>query len=334
MSFKKILVTLLIIMSLPSALAQEPDYKVLGDLILKSVVQNDTALFKSLIIPEEAVWENFKNIYGSEWSKEEERRAYADLPTNYRNTVEKDFMTKFNIMARKVELFGLNFDTMSYEVLDENDHYDEQMGVKRIFGTMDHPKFKYFSFGMISYKDKSYLVDSRVDISEINKYSERNFLNNVVMTADKEGGLQSIGKLKIASDKKDSEVFQCIIDNLILFGVEDTHVSTNDDLPSYIKGSWQFPYRINDVETYVGMVSFDFEYSIHNSELAYRYHNYKHLKDGSRFESLGEMPYKYNERVSKVFEQSNYYEMLYDTRINVKTAIKYLKQATDKCINN
>lgn len=334
MNYRNLAVALLIFISFQVALAQQRNYEVLGNLILKSVVEKDVKLFKSLIIPEEAVWENFKKIYGAEWSKEEEQQAYLSLPENYRTTVEKDFMLKYNIMASKVELFDLDFDSMTYEVLNEQDRYDREMGVKRIFATIDHPKFKYFSFGMISYKDKDYLVDSRVDITEVNKYSERNFLNNVVMMANSNGELQSVGKFKIASNKADAEVFQCIIDNLILFGVDDTYVSKDQSKPSFIKGSWQFPYRINDVETYVGMVSFDFEYTLHQGELAYKFDNYQHTRDGSGFRSLGLIPYKYDDRVAKVFEQNDFYEILYDTRVNVKTAIKYLKQATDRCINN
>lgn len=334
MNLKNSLAILFIFVLCYYASAQERHYETLGNSILKAVVENDEALFKTLIIPEEAVWENLKKMYASKWSKEEQRQARQSLPENYRNTVDKDFMIKFNLMASKVEFFDLNLDSISYEILNEQDSYDKQIGVQRIFGTIDHPKFKYFSFGMISYKDKYYLVDSRVDISEVNKYSDRNFINNVVMSANKTGGLQSIGKFKIATDKTDSEMFQCIIDNLILFGVKQKHVSTDDALPSFIKGRWQFPYRINDVETYVGMVSFDFEYSLHHGVLAYKFDNYKHIKDGSGFESLGLMPYKYDKRVSEVFEQNDYYEMLYDTRVNVKSAIKFLKQATDKCINN
>lgn len=334
MNFKNLLVILLVSVCSCISFAQERNYEALGNLILKSVVENDEALFKTLIIPEEAVWENLKKIYASEWSKEEKRQAFMNLPENYRNTVEKDFMIKFNMMASKVEFFNLNLDSIDYELLNEQDSYDKQIGVQRIFGTIDHPKFKYFSFGMIGYKDKYYLVDSRVDISEVNKYSERNFLNNVIMSANEEGGLQSVGKFTIASEKKDADVFQCIFDNLILFGVEETHVSTDDNLPSYIKGRWQFPYRINDVETYVGTVSFDFEYTLQHGVLAYKYDNYKHIKDGSSYESLGLMPFKYDKRVSVVFEQNDYYEMLYDTRVNVKSAIKFLKQAADKCINN
>lgn len=334
MNFKNFLVAFFVYLSFSSVMAQKTDYEVLGNSILVSVVNNDIALFKSLIIPEEVVWENLKKVYGDRWSKEEEEQALKKLSNDYKNTVEKDFLVKFNMMVSKVELFDLKFKDVSYEVLREYDRYDKQMGIQRIFGTINHPKFKYFSFGMIRHNDKFYLVDPRVDISEVNKYSERIFLNSVVMSENDNGGLQSRGRCSISSNKSDSEVFQCLIDNLTLYGVTQTFISPNESSPSYLKGTWQFPYRITEADTYIGLISFNFEYTLFEGELTYKFDSYKHFKDGSDFESLGIMPFKYNKQVSKVFEQNDYYEILYDTQLNVKSAIKQLKQAADKCLTN
>nr|WP_321234235.1 hypothetical protein [uncultured Psychroserpens sp.] len=331
MDIKSVLFSTLFLILSFSVKAQERTYEKLGNLILESVKKNDASLFKSLIIPEEAVWENFKKMYASEWTKEEEQQAFLDLPKNYKESVESDFMAKFLIMVTKAETFKLSFDSMAYEIVDDNDRFDKEMGVVRIYGTIGHPKFKYFSFGMINYKDKYYLVDTRVDISEVNKYSERNFLNNVILSENADGAIQSVGSLRLASHKSDSELFQCVVDNLILFGVEEIYVSEVIGSPSFIKGQWQFPYRINNSEDYIGTISYNFEYSLDNGVLTYTYSNYMHEKDNSKYKSLGILPLEYSASISKVFTQNEYYELLYDTEINLKLAIKRLKQSVDKC---
>ncbi|MCK8479877.1 hypothetical protein [Psychroserpens algicola] len=331
MNLKKILFSILIVMSFLSVSSQEKTHEKLGNLILKSVRNNDADLFKTLIIPEAAVWENLKKLYASEWTKEQEQQAFLDLSDNYRQTIENDFMTKFSKMVSKTKLFDLDFNSVSYEVLNEHDAFDKTIGVVRIFGTIEHQKFKYFSFGMIEYQNQFYLVDPRVDISEVNKYSERDFLNSVVLSADDVGKIQSVGSLRINSQKSDAIMFQCIIDNLILFGVEEQYISKEPSKASYLKGEWQFPYRINDTENYIGTVSFNFEYTLEKGILTYMYYNYRHDTDDSDYKSLGLLPFEYNDFVAQVFTQNEYYEMLYDTEINVKLAIKRLNQIVDKC---
>lgn len=331
MNFRYILLLIAVCLLPFSVISQEKSYERLGNLILESVRTSDTLLFKSLIIPEKAVWENFKKIYASKWTKEEAQQAQLDLPENYKKTVENDFMLKFSRMIAKAKQFNLNFNSVAFELSNENDRFDRQMGIVRVFGIIDHPKFKYFSFGMITYKGNYYLVDPRVDISEVNKFSERNFLNTVVMSSNSKGELQSVGTIKIASKKSDSEVFQCITNSLTLFGVEDTHISDNNVSPSYIKGSWQFPYRINDSEDYIGIISYDFEYTLLKGVLTYHYSNYVHDKDDSDYEAIGVLSLKYNDTIARVFSQNEFYEMLYDTELNLKLAIKRLKQSTEVC---
>ncbi|WP_460218683.1 hypothetical protein [Psychroserpens sp. MEBiC05023] len=331
MNFKSFLLFTVISFVSYAGLTQEKPYVALGNAILKSVETNDATLFKSLIIPEDAVWLNLKKMYASEWTKEEEKQVYLELPENYKSTVENDFMTKFSLMVTKTQTFKLNFDTVEYELLDDYNRFDKELGVVRVFGTVNHSKFKYFSFGMIGYKNKYYIVDPRVDITEVNKYSERDFLNNVTLSADVNGNLESMGSMSIQSSKNDAEVFQCLIDDLMLYGIEETKLVSDYSSASYIKGQWQFPYRINDSNDYIGMISYNFEYKLYKGVLYYKYSNYFHDQEESNYKSIGLLPLHYTEAISKVFTKNAYYEMLYDTEINLKHAIKKLKQSVDKC---
>ena len=331
MKFKLLLLAFQFFLIPLLCVSQEKPYEKLGRLILKSVVENDSILFKSLIIPEKAVAESLKKMYRKERSKEILDEVLSNLPETYRETVDKEFMLKYHLMVNKARIFNLDFKDINYEILKSSNRFDKEMGVTRIFATIDHPKFKYFSFGMIAYKGKQYLVDSRVDISEVNKYSERDFLNRVVLSEDDYGHVQSVGTIALASDKEDAEIMRCIIDNLFLVGVTDTYISEDSTSPSYLKGQWEFRYYVNDINDYIGSIGFHYEYKVEKGTLTYKFYKYYHDQDNSDYESVGALPMNYNKKIAEVFTRDEYYEMLYDTKINVRSAIKRLKRSVDKC---
>ena len=320
-------------MLLPFTLSsQEKAHEALGAVIFESAVANDTIAFKSLIVPEQFYGEMIKKLCETECTDEQLKEALTKVPEMYKSLVEGPFMLTFFNLTSKIQIFELNAkDITKYQVLESTDNIERAMGIQRVIATIDHPKHKYFSFGMVEYKEQYYVVDQLVSISETNPYEKRAFIETVKLSETNEGHLESKGTYRIDSEYPDADLFQCFLDNMIMVGVTETKISEDDSKPSFVRGTWEFPYRVNKTDDYIGLIEFSFEFSIENGVFHYRYYDYIHHKDNSEYQSLGKVPFRYNEDVAKVFNEINFREILYDIEFNLRIALIRFKEAVDAC---
>ncbi|WP_299276978.1 hypothetical protein [uncultured Psychroserpens sp.] len=312
--------------------SQEKVYEALGNAIFESAVANDTIAFKSLIVPEQFYVKMVKKLCETECTDEQLKQALTRVPEMYKGLVEGSFMMTFFSLTSKIQIFELNSKNITnYQVLESTDKIEKDMGIQRVIATIDHSKHKYFSFGMVEYNGQYYVVDQLISISETNPYEKRAFIETVKLSANKEGHLESKGTYRIDSETADADLFQCFLDNMIMVGVTETEISEDDSKVSFVKGTWEFPYRVNKTDDYIGLIEFSFEFSIENGVFQYRYYNYVHNKDDSEYQSLGILPFTYNEEVAKVFNKINFSEILYDIEFNLKIALIRFKEAVDAC---
>ncbi len=130
-----------------------------------------------------------------------------------------------------------------------------------------------------------------------------------------------------ATGKSNYELSECIASSAMIIGVETQTESEKDALDSsFVKGEYSYSYYVDDYESYAGEVKFKFEYIIRNGQINYRIYDFEHEKSDSKFQSVGILPEKWNDKVKLSFTEKQYSEIMVDLRMNVANAIRMINK--------
>jgi len=196
-------------------------------------------------------------------------------------------------------------------------------------------QFKHFTFYLTKYKNKLYLGNHLINISEVNKFEEREELKKVALSADENGYILCKGKIHLDTNSATKkEILDCILSSPITIGVEDhSSLQENNSPFESVSGKWEYTYYVNDDESFAGIIEFKYQFTIYDGYIDYKYYNFIHSKDDSEFESIGKLPLEFNDAVSKVFTQTQYKEITEDLFLNQILAVKRTKNYTNKCFH-
>ncbi|MGJ8666674.1 MAG: hypothetical protein ACSHW7_09930 [Patiriisocius sp.] len=141
------------------------------------------------------------------------------------------------------------------------------------------------------------------------------------------------GRIELDSNiASKNEILNCILNSPTTIGVVDySRTKDENSKMCFVKGKWQYSYYINSGETSAGTVEFKYQFNISDGYIDYNYYDFIHTKDDSDFESIGFLPYKFNGKVSKVFTEKQFEEIVGEIFLNQLLAIKRTKKYTDKC---
>jgi len=324
-------ITLLLILLLNSkGYGQNTSVKIFGNTLAKSIIENDSLLFRSLIIPKEAMIQTIREDFSSKMTKENEEKLIEGINEKYDQFIAPTFILPFSLLTSKAGIHNLKMDHINYELV-ETRFSDSSPNIKSVHGILTHKKLQHFTFHIIKYQAEWYLLNGMINISETNKLEEYKEMNEITLSSDRNGFLQSEGTMKLKNKNASKiDIFNCILNSVATVGVTETS-KINEDL-TFIKGTWEYKYWVNDTDTPVGKISFKYEFIINDSSIHYRYYNYVHRQADSEFTSINQLPLKANEKTLAVFTKDQYDEMLYDTLVNIRHSIRSHKKLTDKCL--
>lgn len=153
-----------------------------------------------------------------------------------------------------------------------------------------------------------------------------NIYCQIKKSSDESGKLQFTGNIG-AKGKKNYDLSECISTSAMIEGVEFKTESIEKAVESsYVKGTYSFSYYVDDYGESAGEVKFKFEYLIANEEINYRLFDFKHEKSDSNFESIGILPYEWDEKVKASFTKKQYAEIMTDLKLNVVNAIRMINK--------
>jgi len=330
---KYILIFVFIIAPLKNTKGQKEQIQEFGNTLALSIKSKDSILFKSLVIPKEGTIDIL--IEQSENISPTERKEITNLiHESYEFSVLPNFMFKFFLLTKKTEIFDLEFNDLNFRII-ETEETKEQKNIHAVYASLNHDKFKHFTFYVYSYKGNLYLPTQLIDISEVNKFEQRKQLRKVELSADETGHLISEGSIILENSlaTKD-DILSCYIDNsLLTIGLtEHSYHTEHNNAYEFVKGSWEYIYAVNDLSDEAGSVAFTYEFKIFDDRIDYLYSDYIHTQGDSNFKSLGQLPLKINEQVKQVFTSNQYDEILNDVHLNVIAAVKRTKEYLDKCL--
>lgn len=311
---------------------QEKDFEILGNELAEAIIKNDSVSFYSLILPKEAIIEKFKIQAEGKLKNEAIESAIKNINKNYNDVISSTFGLSFFNLTTKAEIFNLDLLNIKYRVVEIEETKNDS-SIIAIQGNINHNKFSHFTFYAAEFKEKLYLASHLIQISEVNKFEERQNLKKVKLSADVNGNLITVGRIEldnINATKKDIQ--KCILNSPITIGVKEysEFLSNTSDF-EFIKGQWQYSYYINNSSDFAGIVEFKYEFKISDGIIDYKYYDFNHFKDDSEYKSIGLLPYEINETVLEVFDKKQYKEIIGDIYLNQVLAIKRTKQFTDKC---
>lgn len=141
---------------------QSESIEVLGKELTNALALNDSALFKSLIVPKDSLQAYFAN--DSSVSSEIKQMQMEYLNNSYESQMVAMFMLNFKLLQHKVELFNLNFNEVKFEELFIPT--PEQKPLHVVHGSIDHTTFRHLYFYPIKYNRRYYLVNPMLEIRD------------------------------------------------------------------------------------------------------------------------------------------------------------------------
>ncbi len=226
---------------------QERNFEILGKELAKAIIKKDTVSFYSLILPKEAVIEKFKIDAEGKLKKEEIASAIKNINDNYTDLISSTFGLSFLNLTTKTDIFNLDLLNIKYKIT-ETEKTKLDTTILAIQGKIDHNKFTYFTFYASEFKGKLYLASHLINISEVNKFEQRESLKKVELSADDNGNLIAQGKIElddINAPKKD--ILNCMLNSPITIGVTENSKSLNNSNDfEFIKGQWEYTYYVNN----------------------------------------------------------------------------------------
>jgi len=327
----RISISIILLLTLTLSFGQNKSIQILGNNLAESISKNDTLLFKKLILPKESVINKFKDEYSSKMSNEELKNTIKQIEESYSETVKTLFLTKFMILTTKIDIFKVNFENIKYNVVG-TDNTVPSLDLTLIHSNLNHETLKHFTFMVSKFNDHWYLASPTINISENNKFEEAKALKKVTLSEDENGNLISEGIIILEKENANqNNILSCILNSPVIIGVEES--SNDPDKGFYLNGKWEYTSYVDGTSTIVGIVEFKYEYKISNGSIHYKYFDYIHRKEDSNFQSIGQLPKKFNKKISDVFDENQYNEMLFDIHLNLRNAVKNCKSYVDKCIN-
>ncbi len=323
---------IIFLLSLLYSNAQQNKIQSFGNRLAESILKKDSIAFQKLILPKEAVIEGIKTGFTFKLSKEEINSALENINTHYDQMIHSIFDLKFLNLTTKTEIFKLDLRNVDYKIV-ETEETKKDTSLIAVHGAIHHEKFPHFTFYLTNFEDKLYLARHEINISEVNKFEERQKLKKVQPSSDDNGNLVFKGRINLdnaLAPKK--EILDCILNSIVTIGVEDSSLSSKSDSHhEYINGKWQYTYYVDDTSLFAGLIEFKYEFKIFDGYIDYTYYDFIHIKDDSEFESLGQLPLKINENILKVFTQEQYKEIVTDIYTNQVLAIKRTMRFTNEC---
>ncbi|WP_130736715.1 hypothetical protein [Flavobacterium sp. J27] len=125
------------------------------------------------------------------------------------------------------------------------------------------------------------------------------------------------------SSKNKTEIADCISENDFLESMTN-YITDRERI--FLKGNYEYTYYINNTEILAGKISHDYLITVQNNKVYFRFFNFIHAEGNSKFNSIGILPFNFNNTVASVFTKDNYSEILYDLKFNVANQIRQLSK--------
>ncbi len=128
-------------------------------------------------------------------------------------------------------------------------------------------------------------------------------------------------------NKTNFEVSDCIANSAMIMGVSSYTKSEKDaSESSFVHGNYSYSYFVNDYSSEAGKINFKYSYIIKDGKINYKFYDFKHNGNKTKFKSIGLLSTSWNEEIAKTFTEDQYYEIMIDLITNTSNLIKMIKE--------